>query len=303
MIDTTELNFTFNNTTEEFIDRIGPLASKIAAENNLYASVMIAQAILESASGNSSLAGIPNYNIFGIKGSFKGNSIALPTYEDNGAGSLYLISANFRRYPSFNESLEDYAKLLTKGITGNKKFYQGTWKDQTDSYRDATLFLTGKYATDTQYASKLNGLIKTYNLTKYDRYDKKMAKRFAKMSVGKKEKAVIAEATKYLGLPYVWGGTTINGFDCSGLVQYVYKKAAGIEMPRVTWQQETVGKDVDFKELKTGDLLYFGERGATHHVAIYLENGLFIHAPQPGDVIKVTSMADFMPDFAKRIIK
>ncbi len=297
-----EATFTFNNTTEEFIKKIGPLAAKIGDEQGLYASVMIAQAILESASGNSTLAGMPNYNLFGIKGSYQGNSVAMPTQEDTGAGSLYTINANFRRYPTYKESLEDYAKLLKEGITGNDEFYKGTWKEQAKTYQEATAYLTGKYATDIHYAAKLNGLIKTYELTKYDEFDKEMEKLLAAMTMGPKEEKLVAEATQFLGLPYVWGGTTINGFDCSGLVQYVYQKAANVSLPRVTWQQETVGTEVGLDELKTGDLLFFGARGATHHVAMYLGDGLFIHAPEPGDVVKITSIADFKPDFAKRIL-
>nr|WP_283809026.1 glucosaminidase domain-containing protein [Vagococcus allomyrinae] len=297
-----EATFTFNNTTEEFIKKIGPLAAKIGDEQGLYASVMIAQAILESASGNSTLAGMPNYNLFGIKGSYQGKSVAMPTQEDTGSGSLYTINANFRRYPTYKESLEDYAKLLKEGITGNDEFYKGTWKEHAKTYQEATAYLTGKYATDIHYAAKLNGLIKTYELTKYDEFDKEMEKILAAMTMGPKEEKLVAEATQFLGLPYVWGGTTINGFDCSGLVQYVYQKAANVSLPRVTWQQETVGTEVGLDELKTGDLLFFGARGATHHVAMYLGDGLFIHAPEPGDVVKITSIADFKPDFAKRIL-
>ncbi|WP_314063578.1 glucosaminidase domain-containing protein [uncultured Vagococcus sp.] len=297
-----EATVTFNNTTEEFIKKIGPLAAKIGDEHGLYASVMIAQAILESASGNSTLAGMPNYNLFGIKGSYKGKSVGMATQEDTGSGSLYTINANFRRYPTYKESLEDYAKLLKEGISGNQEFYKGTWKESAKTYQEATAFLTGKYATDIHYDAKLNGLIKTYELNKYDQFDKEMEKRLAAMTMGPKEEKLVAEATQFLGLPYVWGGTTINGFDCSGLVQYVYQKAANVNLPRVTWQQETVGTEVGLDELKTGDLLFFGTRGATHHVAMYLGDGLFIHAPEPGDVIKITSIADFKPDFAKRIL-
>lgn len=297
-----EMTITFNNTTEEFIKKIGPLASKIADENDLYASVMIAQAILESGSGNSGLAGIPNYNLFGIKGAYKGKSVSMGTQEDHGNGTLYSTVASFRRYPSYKESLEDYAGLLTKGLSGNDQFYQGTWKSKTSSYQEATAFLTGKYATDTLYASKLNGLIKTYKLTTYDDYDKSMEELLKTMSAGPGEEKLAKVALSYLNTPYIWGGTTPVGFDCSGLVQYVYREAAGIELPRVTWQQEQVGQEVGLDELKTGDLLFFGTRGATHHVAMYLDNGLFIHAPEPGDVVKITSISEFKPDFAKRLV-
>jgi hypothetical protein len=64
--------------------------------------------------------------------------------------------------------LEDYAKLIKKGISGNADFYKATWKDQTESYKDATEHLQGRYATDKQYAEKLNAIIKAYDLTEFD---------------------------------------------------------------------------------------------------------------------------------------
>lgn len=161
---------TKNQTTEEFIKKIGESARQVAHQYDLYASVMIAQAILESGSGNSGLASEPNYNLFGIKGEYDGASIVMKTQEDNGKGNLYTIDSAFRKYPSYKESLEDYAKLLKEGLTGNKDYYHGTWKSQTTSYKEATHFLMGRYATDTQYAEKLNQLIDVYNLTAYDEW-------------------------------------------------------------------------------------------------------------------------------------
>lgn len=153
---------TKNSTTQEFIDSIKKDAQEVAWDSDLYASVMMAQAILETGSGNSKLSSAPNYNLFGIKGSYDGESVSFPTQEDDGSGNLYTINAAFRKYPSVKESLEDYAKLL------KTNFYKGTWKSNTDSYEDATKFLTGKYATDTSYNKKLNALIETYKLTDYD---------------------------------------------------------------------------------------------------------------------------------------
>ena len=92
--------FTVSKTkkTEEFIQEIGESARKVAKDKNLYASVMIAQAILESGSGNSKLSQKPNYNLFGIKGDYKGQSVSFITYEDNGFGNLYTVEAKFRQY-------------------------------------------------------------------------------------------------------------------------------------------------------------------------------------------------------------
>ncbi|MGX7418770.1 glucosaminidase domain-containing protein [Carnobacterium gallinarum] len=167
-LEAEKIMFVKNQSTQEFIDKIAEPAAEIGAEKDLYASVMIAQAILESGSGNSSLSSEPNHNLFGIKGSFESQSVAMLTLEDDGSGNYYQITGEFRKYPSYKESLEDYAKLLTGGTSFNTSFYSGTWKSNTTSYKDATAFLTGKYATDTRYAEKLDQLIETYDLTQYD---------------------------------------------------------------------------------------------------------------------------------------
>ncbi|MGX2946955.1 glucosaminidase domain-containing protein [Enterococcus alishanensis] len=166
---TGSIQYAKNQTTEAFIEEIGESARKIGQEQDLYASVMMAQAILESGSGSSSLSQAPHYNLFGIKGAHEGASVSYSTQEDDGSGNLSTIQASFRSYEDYEDSFNDYAELIKNGISGNSEFYSGVWKSSTTSYEDATAFLTGKYATDTQYNQKLNGLIETYNLTQYDR--------------------------------------------------------------------------------------------------------------------------------------
>ncbi|EMF0060839.1 peptidoglycan DD-metalloendopeptidase family protein [Enterococcus hirae] len=162
------IHFEKDGSVESFIRKIGESARKIGQENNLYASVMIAQAILESASGQSQLAQAPNYNLFGIKGTHNGKGVSFATQEDLGDGT-YTTQATFRQYENYEESLNDYAQLLKEGLTGNSHFYDGVWKTNAKTYQEATKFLTGRYATDTSYDKKLNGLIETYDLTKYDK--------------------------------------------------------------------------------------------------------------------------------------
>ncbi|MFW3505583.1 peptidoglycan DD-metalloendopeptidase family protein [Aerococcus viridans] len=148
--------------TSEFIDKIGSIASKVADENGIYASVMIAQALLESGGGNlSELASPPYFNLFGIKGNYNGNTINLNTNEDDGSGNMYMINDGFRDYDSYEESMQDYASLL-------KNNYPGTSKNNTESYKNATEALTGTYATDTSYNTKLNDIIEQYDLTQFD---------------------------------------------------------------------------------------------------------------------------------------
>ncbi|EMF0514490.1 peptidoglycan DD-metalloendopeptidase family protein [Enterococcus hirae] len=163
------IHFEKDESVETFIRKIGESARKIGQENDLYASVMIAQAILESASGQSQLAQAPNYNLFGIKGTYNGKGVSFATQEDLGNGTLYTTQATFRQYENYEDSLNDYAQLLKEGLTGNSHFYDGVWKSNAKTYQEATKFLTGRYATDTSYDKKLNGLIETYDLTTYDK--------------------------------------------------------------------------------------------------------------------------------------
>ena len=138
-------------------------ARQVAEQNDLYASVMIAQAMLESASGKSSLSQAPYYNYFGIKGHYNGHSVKKWTWEDDGKGNPYEIQADFRSYGSMVAAFQDYADFL------DFPNYKGVHRRYTKTYQDATRALTGTYATDTQYGAKLDYLIKKYGLTIYDR--------------------------------------------------------------------------------------------------------------------------------------
>jgi len=102
---------------------------------------------------------------------------------------------------------------------------------------------------------------------------------------------LIAFASNYLGLPYVWGGTTPSGFDCSGFTQYVFAHF-GVSLPRVSQDQQNVGTLVSRANLQPGDLVFFGT--PAHHVGIYVGNGNMISAPHTGDVIKIQTLN---PDF------
>ena len=119
-------------------------------------------------------------------------------------------------------------------------------------------------------------------------------------AITKKRNAIVKLAKKEIGKPYVWGGAGPFAFDCSGLTSYVYKHAAHKTLPRTTYGQITRGKTirVSTKKLKKGDLLGWGN----YHVAIYIGNGKFVHAPAPGQNVKMQTLASFFPSSAKRVI-
>ncbi len=102
-------------------------------------------------------------------------------------------------------------------------------------------------------------------------------------------RAVCNLAAQFLGVPYVWGGTTPGGFDCSGLCQYVYAQL-GISLPRVADDQMKQGVFVTRDQLMPGDLVGFGSGGYASHIGIYVGDGMMIHAPHTGDVVKYTSI-------------
>ncbi|HBK5378682.1 TPA: C40 family peptidase, partial [Enterococcus faecium] len=110
--------------------------------------------------------------------------------------------------------------------------------------------------------------------------------------------AIVAEAYKYIGTPYVWGGKDPSGFDCSGFTRYVYMQVTGRDIGGWTVPQESAGTKISVSQAKAGDLLFWGSQGGTYHVAIALGGGQYIHAPQPGESVKVGSVQWFAPDFA-----
>ena len=161
--ETGSISVSANPTTEEFIASIGEDARQLCQEADLYASVMIAQAVIESASGSSGLAKEPYYNLFGIKGSYNGSSVRMKTQEDDGSGNYSTITAEFRKYPSKKESLQDYVSLLT-----NNSLYEPAKKSKTSSYIDTCDYLQGRYATSSTYSKTLQAYVQAYNLTEYD---------------------------------------------------------------------------------------------------------------------------------------
>ena len=125
----------------------------------------------------------------------------------------------------------------------------------------------------------------------------------ASQSKTEKRNAVVKLAKEQVGKSYVYGATGPSAFDCSGLAQYVYKKAAKKTLPRSTYGQVTKGKRVSLSHLKKGDLLFWGSASAPYHVGIYVGDGQYVHAATPNQGVRKQSIsAYFYPSAAKRVL-
>lgn len=214
-----------------FIETIGDDAQKLGQDYDVFASVMIAQALLESGSGTSTLSLPPNHNLFGVKGTYKGQSVSMATQEDRGNGELYSIDSAFRKYPNYTASLGDYVTLLRSGISGNAGYYQKTWRSNAKNYLRTTSALTGTYATDTSYGQKLNSIIALYHLTRYDQV--KVEKGSGVFIKGKEE--IPAEYRNLMRYP------DYNGIDYNASGSYPVGQCTWYAFNRVN----QLGKSVD----------------------------------------------------------
>lgn len=148
-------------TNAEFVEKIGALASEDMKKTGILASLTIAQAILESAWGTSALAQAPNYNLFGIKGAYNGNYCEFNTSEYLN-GKWVTVKAQFRKYPSWAESLADHSALF------NTYDRYANLRGCTDYKLACRYVREDGYATDPSYTSKLINIIESNNLTRFD---------------------------------------------------------------------------------------------------------------------------------------
>lgn len=132
--------------------------------------------------------------------------------------------------------------------------------------------------------------IKKFQAKIFDLYNQIKGKTKTSISRGSitaSSNEIVEFALRFLGTPYVWGGNTPSGFDCSGYVKYVYAHF-GINLPRRASEQATVGQTVSLDEAQPGDLVFF--YSPISHVGIYLGDGMFVHAPRTGDVVKIAPL-------------
>ncbi|KRN89801.1 C40 family peptidase [Ligilactobacillus ceti] len=112
---------------------------------------------------------------------------------------------------------------------------------------------------------------------------------------------IVREAVKYIGTPYVWGGSSPSGFDCSGFVQYVYRQM-GVSVGRTTYAQANAGRHVPVSQAQPGDILLFAHGGgAPYHAAIYVGGGRYLHASVPGAPLGYGSVNSFRPSYAVHV--
>ena len=112
--------------------------------------------------------------------------------------------------------------------------------------------------------------------------------------------ALLSYAQTFTGVPYVLGGTTPAGFDCSGFTQYVFNHF-GKNIGRTTYQQQYAGTKLAVSSAQPGDLLFWGAYGSAYHVGIYLGGSSYIAAPEPGESVSVKSFTYYQPSFAVHV--
>lgn len=224
----------------------------------------------------------------------------------------FKVRNGFRVYDSPLASLRDYADLISQGLLGLRK---PITKQNLPTYQAACARLEADLGIE-GYGDQLVKLIEAYGLARYDEpFDQQWSKTYSVVvsQEGADGKAttiqqrtaadLVSEATAHLGETYVWGGTTPGSFDCSGFVGYVYRHALGVELPRTTHYQCLLGKDVDFSDLRTGDLMFFvDDENVVDHVGMYLGEGCYIEASGSAGKVVITAIETKKPDFAKRVL-
>ena len=288
---------------QDFINAIAPYAVIDMEQHQIYASVTIAQAIIESGWGKDDIA--VNYNnYFGMKAGsgspneyWSGKSVTLNASEGG--------QSAFRVYDSLKNSVYDHGRNFTVTSTyathgvldcipqnlGPREQLRRIALSGYAVYADGSISRPDGVRTYDQYLYE--EFIQPYNLEQYD----KMSPSDFQTATGETNSQIVEIAKTKLGCPYVWGATGPDTFDCSGLVQWVYKQV-GISLPRTTADYIPylgTSHEISWSEAQPGDIVWkSGQNGGSGHMGIYLGGNQYLHAPQTGDVVKISNGAQSM---------
>ena len=212
----------------------------------------------------------------GQEGYVSGEFLTGSTTTDFSLGEGTIVcdtTVNFRSQPNTSStvlaSLRNGTTVTVTGVSGG--WYKATYNGQTGYiHPDYLTFSDGQ-------ASGSSTVAPSTNVVSYSGTSEKRA-------------AVLEYAAQFLGTPYVYGGSTPSGFDCSGFTSYVFKNTVG-SIPRVAQAQFDATTRVSMDELLPGDLVFFGSSASSiSHVGIYVGNNQFIHSPHTVDVVKYDSL-------------
>lgn len=157
---------TSNVDKKAFINELSNEIKPLAEKHDLYASIMIAQAIVESDWGQTDYAQAPYYNLFGLEGQYQGKSAMLDK-KDPETGTTE--KKEMKQYGSYKEAIEDYIEILkTTSRDGNENYFSGTWRSNAKDYQTAAAALEGRFNDDKDYVRKLVSTIQEHDLTSYD---------------------------------------------------------------------------------------------------------------------------------------
>ncbi len=181
-------------------------------------------------------------------------------------------TVNFRSQPNTSSSviasLKNGHKVSVIGVSGG--WYKVTVNGKTGYISPDYLTINGGAASN--QSSAVGSVVDTTSSTQGIRQD------------------ILDFAAQFLGTPYVYGGSTPSGFDCSGFTSYVYKNM-GISIARTSSDQRATTTNISMDELLPGDLVFFGSNNVVSHVGIYVGDGNFIHSPHTGSVVKYDTLA------------
>lgn len=279
--------------------KIGQVASAQTAYVELSSSTLNLRA---SASTDSEvLAQIPNGQKLTVTGTT--GSWAKVTYN----GTTGYVSADFIRFgtPAATSTAKATTSSATK--TAVVKLSSGSLNMRSSASTDASVLAQIPNGQSVKVSETSSGWAKvTYNgqtgyvSNDYLAYGQTTQLASRGTSVSSKGQAVVELAKQHLGKAYVYGATGPNNFDCSGLVYYVYK-SMGVTLNRVADDQMSNGTAVSKDNLQPGDIVGFSNSsGYVNHVGIYVGNGMMIHAPQTGDVVKYESIVT--GNYARRLV-